>query len=154
MKNKIENINLTKNEEQILFHTLGYSYEPYWNEKRREDRNFYGITPCESDEYKSLLSLVERGWMVKCNSTPWGEDVFSVTEKGNIFVVTEWEKKKKENKPSRSKRRYRAYFDWTECYASGTFKDFLLWLSPKEKDRILYPEEVKIVEEFKRRWNI
>ena len=31
----IKDINLTKNEEQILFHTLGYNYEPYWNEKRR-----------------------------------------------------------------------------------------------------------------------
>ena len=95
MKNKIEeNINLTKNEEQILFHTLGYSYEPYWNEKRREDRNFYGITPCESDEYKSLLSLVERGWMVKCNSTPWGGGRIFCYRKGKYFCSYEVGKEK------------------------------------------------------------
>lgn len=144
---------MDRDEEKILFHTLGYAYQPRWNEERKEDRNFYGITPCESDEYKSLLSLVERGWMVKCNSTPWGEEVFSVTEKGNIFVVTEWEKKKKENKPTRSKRRYQAYRDWEECYG-GTFRDFLSWLKITEEMRLFCPKEVEIVEDFKKRWDI
>lgn len=145
---------MTEKEEEILFHTLGYNYNPRWNEKRKESRNWYGITPSETDDsYKSIISLVEKGWMQKNGNTPWGEEVFSVTEKGNIFVVTEWEKKKKENKPTRSKRRYQAYLDWIECY-SGTFREFLGWLKITEDKRLFLPKEVEIIEEFKRRWNI
>ena len=146
---------MTEKEEQILFHTLGYEYKPNWNDKRRENRNWYGITPSETDDdYKTVLSLVEKGWMQKDGDVSWGEEVFSVTQKGIDYVVDLWQKKKKDNKPSRSKRRYQAYWDWSDCYASGTFKDFLHWLSPTEEERILYPEEVRIVEDFKRRWNI
>lgn len=147
--------NLTENEEKILFHTLGYEYQPRWNDDKGGYRNWFGIYPSEDNgDYIAIKSLVEKGYMQKDGVTAWKEEVYSVTNKGNAYVVDLWYKKKKENKPSRSKRRYQAYWDWSDCYANGTFKDFLHWLSPKEKDKILYPEEVKIVEGFKKRWNI
>lgn len=147
--------NLTENEEKILFHTLGYEYRPRWNDDKGGYRNWFGVYPSEDNgDYIAIKSLVEKGYMQKDGTTDWKEEVYSVTDIGKDYVVNLWLKKKKENKPSRSKRRYQAYWDWSDCYANGTFKDFLHWLSPKEKDKILYPEEVKIVEEFKKRWNI
>ena len=148
---------MTKQEEQILFHTLGYDYQPRWNDTRGGYRNYF-CTAGNSDDndYIAIQSLVKDGYMEFAGNDSFGSDYkyFSVTQKGIDYVVDLWQKKKKENKPSRSKRRYQAYRDWTECYASGTFKDFLHWLSPTEEERILYPEEIREVEEFKRRWNI
>ena len=62
MKNKIEeNINLTKNEEQILFHTLGYDYEPRWNDDRGGYRNYFCTTGnSEDNDYILIQTLVEK----------------------------------------------------------------------------------------------
>ena len=79
--------------------------------------------------------------------------MYSVTDIGKSYVVDLWLKKKKENKPSRSKRRYRAYLYWNECNNSS-FKDFLDWLKITEKDELYYPKDCEIVREYKKRWNI
>ena len=147
---------MTKNEEQILFHSLGYDYEPRWNDDRGGYRNYFCTTGnSEDNDYITIQSLVEKGYMEFAGNDSFGGNYkyFSVTQKGIDYVVDLWKKKKKENKPTRSKRRYQAYLDWSECN-DCSFKDFLDWLTIKEEDRTLYPEEVRIVEEFKKRWNI
>ena len=150
----IDEEKLSIKEEQILFHTLGYDYQPRWNDAKGGYRNWFGIYPNEDDkDYIAIKSLVEKGYMQKDGVTDWNEEIYSVTNKGNVYVVDLWYKKKKENKPSRSKRRYQAYLDWLECF-SGSFKDFLNWLKITDDDRIFCPKEVKCVEEFKKRWGI
>ena len=157
MKNKIEeNINLTKNEEQILFHTLGYDYEPRWNDDRGGYRNYFCTTGNSKDnDYITIQSLVKDGYMEFAGNGSFDSNhkYFSVTQKGIDYVVNLWKKKKKENKPTRSKRRYQAYWDWEECYG-GTFREFLGWLKITEDMRLFCPKEVEIVEDFKKRWNI
>ena len=155
MKNKIENVNLTKNEEQILFHTLGYSYEPIWNDDRGGYRNYFCTTGnSEDNDYILIQTLVEKGYMEFACNDSFGSNYkyFSVTQKGIDYVVDLWKKKKKENKPTRSKRRYQAYRDWCD-WNDGSFREFLSWLKITE-DKRLFCTEVKYIEEFKKRWNI
>ena len=141
---------LTQKEEKIMFHTLGYDYQPRWNDDRGGYRNWFG-THSNSTDYLVIQGLIEKGYMQLDGITPWGkEEVFSVTGIGINYVVDLWEKKKKENKPSRSKRRYEAYLDWSECYI-GSFKDFLDWLKIDKKDEMYFPDECEQVRDFNRR---
>lgn len=97
---------ITEKEEKIMFHTLGYDYQPRWNDDKGGYRNWFGICPSEDNEdYIAIESLVEKGFMQKDGTTAWKEEVYSVTDKGKAYVVDLWLKKKKEIKPSRSKRR-------------------------------------------------
>lgn len=145
---------ITEKEERIMFHTLGYDYQPRWNDDKGGYRNWFGIYPSEDNkDYIAIQSLVEKGYMQKDGTTDWNEEVYSVTNKGNTYVVDLWLKKKKQNKPSRSKRRYQAYLDWCECN-DGSFKDFLDWLKITEKDELYYPKEVEVIKEYKKRWQI
>lgn len=145
---------ITEKEEKIMFHTLGYDYQPRWNDDKGGYRNWFGIYPNEDDgDYKAIKSLVEKGYMQKDGTTSRNEEVYSVTNKGKAYVVDLWLKKKKEAKPSRSKRRYQAYLDWCECN-DGSFKDFLDWLKITEKDELYYHEEVEFIKEYKKRWQI
>lgn len=136
---------ISRKEEMIMFHTLGYSYEPRWNDNKGGYRNWFGTTANEDDgDYQAIKSLVEKGYMKKEGVTPWGtEVVYSVTDIGIEYVVNLWKKKKKENKPSRSKRRYQAYLYWSD-WSDVTFKDFLKWLSSGDEG----------VDEFKKEWEI
>ncbi len=143
---------LSEKEEQILFHTLGYEYKPIWNAERREDRNWIALNPVGED-YNLIQTLITKGYMQKSGKGFGQEEVFRATDKALVYVVDLWGKKKKQNKPTRSKRRYQAYLHWCDCY-DGTFKDFLDWLKITDDDRLFYPKEVEIVEEYKRRWNI
>ena len=143
---------LTQAEEKIMFHTLGYSFQPGWNETRTENRNWFGINP-DTEDHLIIQKLVEKGYMRKSGNTPWGEEIFSVTDIGISYVTDLWLRKKKENKPNRSKRRYQAFLAWTEGF-SGNFKDFLDWLCVTEEMRLYSPKEVDVIEDFKRRWNI
>ena len=145
---------ITEKEERIMFHTLGYDYQPRWNDDKGGYRNWFGIYPRKDDEtYIVIQSLVEKGYMKKDGTTDWNEEVYSVTNIGKDYVVDLWLKKKKEAKPSRSKRRYRAYLDWCECN-DGSFKDFLDWLKITEKDELYYLEECEVIREYKKRWQI
>ena len=147
---------MTEKEEKILFHTLGYDYYPRWNDNRGGYRNYFCTTAnCDDNDYITIQSLVKDGYMefVSCDYFGSNYKYFRVTQMGIDYVVDLWKKKKKENKPTRSKRRYQAYLDWEECYV-GTFREFLGWLKITEDMRLFCPKEVEIVEEFKRRWNI
>lgn len=145
---------LRENEEKIMFHTLGYDYQPRWNDDRGGYRNWFGIYPSEDNgAYKAIKSLVEKGYMQKDGTTAWNEEVYSVTDIGKDYVVNLWLKKKKENKPSRSKRRYQAYLDWCD-WNDGTFKEFLDWLKITEKKELFCEDECKVIREYKERWQI
>lgn len=145
---------MTEKEERIMFHTLGYDYQPRWNDNKGGYRNWFGIYPREDDnDYIIIKSLVEKGYMQKDGTTDWNEEVYSVTDIGKDYVVDLWLKKKKQNKPSRSKRRYQAYLDWRE-YNDGSFKDFLDWLKITEKDELYYLEKCEVIREYKKRWQI
>ena len=55
---------MTEKEERILFHTLGYDYEPRWNDDRGGYRNyFYTTGNSEDNDYIIIQSLVEKGYM-------------------------------------------------------------------------------------------
>jgi hypothetical protein len=145
---------ITEKEEKIMFHTLGYDYQPRWNGTRHESRNWFGIYPSEDNEdYAVIKNLVEKGYMQKGNVTPWKEEVYFVTDKGSTYVIDLWSRKKKEAKPSRSKRRYQAYLEWCD-WNDGSFMDFLRWLKITEKKELYCPEECEIIREYKRRWQI
>jgi hypothetical protein len=145
---------LTEKEEKVMFHTLGYEYQPRWNDDKGGYRNWFGIYPNEDNgDYIAIKSLVEKGYMRKDGTTAWNEEVYSVTDKGSVYVVDLWCKKKKKDKPSRSKRRYRAYLAWCD-WNNGSFKDFLDWLKITEKDELYYPDECEFVREYKKRWQI
>lgn len=145
---------ITEKEERIMFHTLGYDYQPRWNDNKGGYRNWFGIYPREDDnDYIIIKSLVEKGYMQKDGVIAGKEEVYSVTNKGIAYVVDLWFKKKKQNKPSRSKRRYQAYLHWCDCY-DGSFKDFLDWLKITEKDELYYPKECENIREYKKRWQI
>lgn len=145
---------MTDKEERIMFHTLGYDYQPRWNDDKGGYRNWFGIYPREDDkDYIIIKSLVEKGYMQKDGTTGCNEEVYSVTNKGKAYVVDLWFKKKKQNKPSRSKRRYQAYLAWCDCY-DGSFKDFLDWLKITEKDELYCPKECEYIREYKKRWQI
>lgn len=144
---------ITEKEEKVMFHTLGYDWQPRWNDDKGGYRNWFGIYPSEDNgDYIAIKSLVEKGFMQK-EGTLGKEEVYSVTNKGNTYVVDLWFKKKKENKPSRSKRRYQAYLDWSE-WNIGSFKDFLDWLKITAEDELYYPEKCKVAREYKKRWQI
>lgn len=145
---------LTEKEEKIMFHTLGYEYQPRWNDDKGGYRNWFGIYPSEDNgDYKAIKSLVEKGYMQKDGTVDWKEEVYSVTDKGSAYVIDLWNRKKKEAKPSRSKRRYQAYLDWCD-WNDGSFMDFLRWLKITEKDELYYPEECESIREYKKRWQL
>ena len=147
---------MQKNEEEILFHTLGYDYNPRWNDDIGGYRNYFCTTEnSEDDDYITIQSLVEKGYMefIGNDSFSGNYKYFSVTQKGIDYVVDLWKKKKKENKPTRSKRRYQAYLDWCD-WNDGSFREFLSWLKITEDKRLFCTEEVEYIEEFKKRWNI
>lgn len=145
---------ITEKEERIMCHTLGYDYQPRWNDDKGGYRNWFGIYPREDDEdYFTIKSLVEKGYMRKDGATAWGEEVYSVTNKGNTYVVDLWLKKKKEARPSRSKRRYQAYLDWCD-WNDGSFKDFLDWLKITKKKELFCEKECEVIKDYKKRWQI
>lgn len=133
-----------------MFHSLGYDFNPCWNDNRGGYRNHFAISAGDKDP--TIQSLVKKGFMYFIKGS-FEMEFYEVTEKGIELVKKLWEDKKKKNKPSRSKRRYDAYLDWRECYL-GTFKDFLNWLKITPEDRELYPKECEMVEDFKKRWEI
>jgi hypothetical protein len=146
-------IEITEREEKVMFHTLGYEYKPNWNDDRGGYRNWFGIYPSEDNgDYKAIKSLVEKGYMQKDGTTDWNEEVYSVTDIGKNYVVDLWLKKKKENKPSRSKRRYQAYLDWCDWNVDVTFKDFLDWLKITKEKELFCEDECEVIREYKKRW--
>lgn len=152
---------MTKQDEHILFHTLGYNYNPQWYETRGDYRNFFGIYPSDEDsDYIRIKELVKDGFMEKGKNTPWGEEVYYVTDLGKEFVKNLWTKKKQENRPKKiGKRRYQAFLNHCD-YFNGDFKEFLEWLQiPKKKNDGKYHdcseiEEIIEIENFKKRYEI
>ena len=145
---------ITEKEERVMFHTLGYAYQPWWNDDEGGYRNWFGIYPNEDNgDYIAIKSLVEKGFMRKDGTTDWKEEVYSVTDIGKNYVVDLWLKKKKENKPNIGKRRYQAYLSWKD-WNDGSFMDFLRWLKITDKKELYCPEECEIIREYKKRWQI
>lgn len=136
---------ISKEEELIMFHTLGYNCKPIWNDNAGGYRNWFGIYPSqENPDYRAILSLVKKGYMKQESNTAWKEEVYSVTDKGKEYVVNLWQQRKMENKPKKSKRRYQAYLSWSQ-YNLGTFMEFLYWLKSEDDEQ---------VEFYKKRWEI
>lgn len=139
-----------------MFHTLGYDYQPRWNDDKGGYRNYFCTAgKCDDNDYIIIQSLVEKGYMEFAGNDCFGGNYkyFSVTQKGIVYVVSLWQKKKKENKPSRSKRRYQAYLHWCD-WNDGTFKEFLDWLKITEKKELFCEDECKVIREYKKRWQI
>lgn len=94
-------MNLTNKEEQILFHTLGYDYNPRWNDDRRGCRNYFCTSgKSDNNDYIIIQKLVKDGYMEFVGNDYFGGSLkyFRVTQKGIDYVVDIWLKKKKENK--------------------------------------------------------
>lgn len=45
-------------------------------------------------------------------------------------------------------------YDYQPRWNDGSFKDFLDWLKITEKDELYYPEMVKVIKDYKKRWQI
>ena len=138
--------NMQKNEEEILFHTLGYDYNPRWNDDRGGYRNYFCTTiNNNNNDYVTIQKLVKDGYM-KFESLEFANgQIYSATQKGIDYVVDLWKKKKKKNKPTRSKRRYQAYRDWCD-WDNGSFREFLNWLKITKNKRLFCTEEVECIE--------
>ena len=46
-------IEITEKEEKIMFHTLGYDYQPRWNDDKGGYRNWFSDSPKSYIEWKS-----------------------------------------------------------------------------------------------------
>ena len=54
-------IEITEKEEKIMFHTLGYDYQPRWNDDKGGYRNWFGIYPSEDNgDYIAIKSLTKK----------------------------------------------------------------------------------------------
>lgn len=85
-------IEITEKEEKVMFHTLGYEYQPRWNDDKGGYRNWFGIYPSEDNgDYIAIKSLVEKGYMQKDGVTAWKEE--TVTTKELVRRVIEWQNK-------------------------------------------------------------
>lgn len=145
---------LNEKELKLMFHTLGYDFTPRWNDTKGGFRNHF-CTHENTPDYPIIQGLINKGYMVNNGCEPGfigGGNFYSCTDKAKSVVVDLWLKKKKENKPSRSKRRYQAYLSISEYF--DDFGHFLRWLKVTDEDRILAPKDVEFVEDIKRRWNI
>ena len=141
---------MTTEEEQILFHTLGYEYNPCWRTSRREIRNdYYG-----AKDDPQIQKLVADGYM-EYMSDGWVADhaYYRLTDKGISFVEEEYNKKKAlAKKPTRSQRRYLAYLDISDAgYFDNDFPGFLKWISGKATGE---ETDYEIWKELKDRWRI
>lgn len=149
---------LNEKELKLMFHTLGYDFTPRWNDEKGGFRNHF-CTHENTSDYPIIKGLINKGYMVDNGCEPGfigGGNFYSCTDKAKSVVVDLWLKKKKENRPSRSKRRYQAYLTWCDTF-DGTFKDFIDWLTPSKEMKeypYLFKEELAIIKDFKRRWSI
>lgn len=145
---------LNEKELKLMFHTLGYDFTPRWNDTKGGFRNHF-CTHENTSDYPIIQGLINKGYMIDNGCEPGfigGGAYYSCTNKAKSVVVDLWLKKKKENKPSRSKRRYQAYLSISEYF--DDFGHFLRWLKVTDEDRILAPEDVEFVERIKRKWDI
>lgn len=131
MKRKKMNT-LTKQEEDILLHTLGWSNLRYYEKHKLEEkpsRNYF-YTDENSDDYKRIKHLVDLNLMVKSSKT-WDnkEFYFHVTKEGIDHAYYICRNRIDNNKPNtRSKRRYQAYLH------SESDESFIDWLRNKYWD--------------------
>ena len=125
---------LSEKEEKILFHTLGYDYNPDWDTRNGGYRNYFASSGKADDgDYQTCRSLCRKK-MMRSNGRQYEHEYFSVTEEGEEYVKNLFEAKKKAawKRTTRSRRRYQCYCRMSECFAS--FRDFLLWLSSPDAD--------------------
>lgn len=139
MENRMEE--LTEQELRILFHALGYSFEPRWFEGQKEPyRNAYVISAKVHDD--TIFGLTEKGYLYPLRELCEMRS-FAVTEKGIELVKKLFEEKKQKIKPKKkSTRRYEAY-----CWNREAFGDFRKFLFALKEDS----EEVR---NFKKKWDI
>lgn len=144
-----------------MFHTLGYDFNPRWNDTRGGFRNHF-CTHENTSDYPIIQGLIKKGYMVDNGCEPGfigGGNYYSCTDKAKSVVVDLWQQKKKENKPSRGKRRYQAYLSISDWFDGG-FGEFLKWvtITKQDLDRAEYDYEfakdIKRIQNFKKEWNI
>ena len=115
-------IDLTKEEKQILLHSLGLSNIDFYNEYLIDSpyrNNFY--TSENTTDYPIIKSLIEKGLMQDTNKG-WekGSRYFIVTEKG--IEISKKLAKEFIPKITRSKKRYSLYLH------SESSESFIEWL--------------------------
>lgn len=113
-------IELSKEEKQVLFHTLGLNDLKFYEEIRSSRNAFY--TSKDSTDYSILESLIEKGLMYD-SGKGWeeGSTYFHATPEGLKFALSSVTTNS-ETKPSRSKRRYLCYLHSESC------EEFIDWL--------------------------
>lgn len=115
---------LTKDEEAIVFHTLGLA-----GGGMKSYRNHFVAGPGHHD-MPTLESLVKRGVMYRGNTPGFlgnSDAVFYVVESciSEAEKIVARRKKEEEAKLTRSQRRYRRYLASDDAFDS--FRDFLLY---------------------------
>lgn len=111
-------MDITKEEKEVLFHTLGFNHTP------RVDRNFFGTSKGCSDCI-ACESLVVKELMVSNTAPSWSGDdfVFAATNAGrNMAYKIDKEYRASLHNLTRSQWRYRAYL---KSESDETFIDWL-----------------------------
>jgi len=107
---------LTKNQEGILLHTLGYDYAPV------PFRNYFNAEPGH-DDMLDILSLVSLGLMHVSGSINKPGDMFSCTPLGKTLAANLYEEKRP--KLTSSQKRYMIFRKIADVYPDLTFGEFL-----------------------------
>jgi hypothetical protein len=125
--------NLSKEEEHILLHSLGWSNLRWYERDKinQEPYRNYFYTSRNTVDYPFIISLIEKGLMFASEKT-WEENpnddssyYFCCTEKGIDLTYSIARNQIEKSKPTRSKRRY-------ECYLhSESDASFIDWLRSK-----------------------
>jgi hypothetical protein len=122
---------LSKEEKQILLHSLGLSNLRWYDKaklKDKPDRNYF-YTSKDTKDYPFIEKLIEKKLMV--NSEKGWENqegtYFHVTTEGIKIALEIARKEIKENTPSRSKRRYQLYLHFECCESFGEWLKNPYW---------------------------
>ncbi len=118
-------MNLTKEEKQVLLHSLGLSDLSWYDKDQLSTgpiRNYF-YTSKDSADYPFIKSLIKKDLMINSNKG-WdkGSSYFFATPAGIILAIGLSEKQMQKNMPTRSQRRYNLY------RRSESEESFIEWL--------------------------
>lgn len=91
--------NLSDDELEIMFHTLGYNFTSRQDITKGFDRNYF-YTSEDSQDGKIIKDLIDKGCMYLSQKSPWKTDgnYYGCTALGKDIVLEIWRRNKKADK--------------------------------------------------------
>lgn len=126
MSHRRKEMDLSKEEQHILLHSLGLSHLRWYEKDKLLDEPYRNrfYTSKKTKDYTFIESLISKGLMFNTQKG-WdgsGSTYFVVTDEGINIAKSIATKQVRENKPSRSKMRYELYLH-ADC--DETFGEWL-----------------------------